>query len=211
MFGGEMLPTTAFHVSLLRSLYLSARFRGAILVMRGTRVSLGHGARIQVPHDSKLIVGTGNGTGRPAELDLRDNASLVVRGSGTVRIGSGANLRILSNAHLEIGYGTYISQNSTVSCFKQVKVGPNCAISWNVNIFDVNGYELIVEGVPRSRRRPVQIGSHVWIGSGATVMGAAIGDGSVVGAASVVVSDVPENVVVAGNPARVIRKDASWR
>jgi acetyltransferase-like isoleucine patch superfamily enzyme len=41
-------------------------------------------------------------------------------------------------------------------------------------------------------------------------MGATIGDGSVVGTGSVVVSEMPGKVVVAGNPARVVRNDISW-
>jgi hypothetical protein len=55
------------------------------------------------------------------------------------------------------------------------------------------------------------IGDRVWIGCGATVLsGVSIGDGAVVGAASVVTADVPAGVVVAGTPARVIHEGVSW-
>ena len=54
---------------------------------------------------------------------------------------------------------------------------------------------------------PITIGNHVWIGAGAIVLpGVTIGDNVVVGAGSVVTKDVPDNQVVAGNPARMIRK-----
>ncbi|MDP3043284.1 MAG: acyltransferase [bacterium] len=54
--------------------------------------------------------------------------------------------------------------------------------------------------------RPVKIGSHVWIGTGAIVLpGVAIGDYSVIGAGAIVVANVPNGVIVAGNPARVIK------
>lgn len=53
---------------------------------------------------------------------------------------------------------------------------------------------------------PINIGRNVWIGAGATVVsGVTIGDNSIVGAGSVVTKDVPENTIVAGVPARVIR------
>jgi maltose O-acetyltransferase len=53
---------------------------------------------------------------------------------------------------------------------------------------------------------PISIGDDVWLGGGAIVLpGVTIGDRSVVGAGSVVTRDVPADVVVAGNPARVIR------
>jgi maltose O-acetyltransferase len=52
----------------------------------------------------------------------------------------------------------------------------------------------------------------VWIGTGAIILpGVTIGDGAVVGAGSVVTSDVKSGTVVAGNPARVIAEDVSWR
>jgi maltose O-acetyltransferase len=54
--------------------------------------------------------------------------------------------------------------------------------------------------------RPVTIGSDVWVGGGAIICpGVTIGDRAVIGAGSVVTRDVPPDVVVAGNPARVIR------
>lgn len=54
---------------------------------------------------------------------------------------------------------------------------------------------------------PIHIGKRVWIGSNATVLpGVTIGDGAIVGAGAVVTKDVPENTVVGGVPARVLRK-----
>jgi maltose O-acetyltransferase len=55
--------------------------------------------------------------------------------------------------------------------------------------------------------RPITIGNDVWIGGGAIVLaGVTIGDRVVVGAGSVVTRDVPSDVVVVGNPARVVRR-----
>lgn len=54
--------------------------------------------------------------------------------------------------------------------------------------------------------RKVTIGNDVWIGQRVMIMpGVTIGDGSIVGAASVVTKDVPDYAIVAGNPARIIR------
>jgi acetyltransferase-like isoleucine patch superfamily enzyme len=55
--------------------------------------------------------------------------------------------------------------------------------------------------------RPIRIGNNVWVGFEACILpGVAIGDGAIVGARSTVVDDVPPYTVVAGNPARVVRK-----
>lgn len=53
---------------------------------------------------------------------------------------------------------------------------------------------------------PIRIGKNVWIGSNATVVpGVKIGDGAIVAAGSVVTKDVPENVIVGGVPAKIIK------
>jgi acetyltransferase-like isoleucine patch superfamily enzyme len=205
-----LLQKDVLRISIIRSLYLSIRFGGRIIVLRGTRLRLGRGARIRVPAGCRLLIGKSHVGGAPSSLDLRAGSTLTLRGRGRVSIARGTRILALDGAHLEIGSETAILYNTTVTCLKNIRIGQKCAISWNVNIFDGNAHQLIVDGVPRPRATSVDIGANVWIGSGATIVSAAIGDGSVVGAGSVVVSDVPRAVVVAGNPARVIRKDISW-
>src|SRR5687767_14907179 len=56
--------------------------------------------------------------------------------------------------------------------------------------------------------KPIAIGSDVWVGAGALVLpGVTIGSRSVIGAGSVVTRDVPDDVLAAGNPCRVLRRD----
>jgi acetyltransferase-like isoleucine patch superfamily enzyme len=58
---------------------------------------------------------------------------------------------------------------------------------------------------------PIRIGNHVWLALGAMVLGGAdIGDGSVIGAHSIVTGRIPNNVVATGAPARVRRRDVAW-
>jgi acetyltransferase-like isoleucine patch superfamily enzyme len=141
-------------------------------------------------------------------VDIRRNGRLTI--NGNVTIFAGTRILIDSAAHLEIGDQTYIHHDSAVTCMKHVSIGANCAISWNTNILDGNIHELILEGVPRPRTRPVHIGNNVWIGTGVIIL-ATIGDGSIIGAGSVVTSEVPSKVVAAGSPARVQKQNASWR
>ena len=98
-----------------------------------------------------------------------------------------------------------------MTCFGHIRIGADCGISWNTNILDGNGHDLTVDGVVKPWPNPVEIGDNVWVGTGAMVLpGVRIEDGAVIGAGSVVTRDVPARVVVAGNPAKVIGKDAEW-
>lgn len=57
----------------------------------------------------------------------------------------------------------------------------------------------------------VRIGRHVWVGQDSMVLhGVTIGKGAIIGAKSLVKSDVPETAIVAGTPAKVVRENATW-
>jgi acetyltransferase-like isoleucine patch superfamily enzyme len=81
--------------------------------------------------------------------------------NGDVTIFRGTRILLGENACLEIGNGTYINFDSAITCFKQITIGANCAISWNTNIVDGNGHELVVDGAPRPLTPPVHIGDNV--------------------------------------------------
>jgi len=124
-----------------------------------------------------------------------------------VRIGRGASLCDLTL--LDVGprgrvtIGAYALVNDAlIVCDDQVTIGDYALIAWDAVVMDT--YRL--PGLPP---RPVHIGRNAWIGFGACILpGVRIGEGAVVGARAVVGDDVPADTVVAGNPARVVRRRA---
>lgn len=106
---------------------------------------------------------------------------------------------------------------------ERIEIGDHCLIAWNVGIADCDFHPLdptlrIVDSMalapflPNRPKRPalpsksVKIGNNVWIGMNAIILkGVTIGNNSIIGAGAVVVSDIPGNVMVAGNPARIIK------
>jgi acetyltransferase-like isoleucine patch superfamily enzyme len=84
-------------------------------------------------------------------------------------------------------------------------------IGRNVTIRDNNGgHYLSQQGYKDTR--PVIIGNHVWLCEGCTVMaGVNIGEGAIIGARSVVYSNVPPFSLVSGNPAKIIETDIYWK
>lgn len=143
----------------------------------------------------------------------RDTALILGKNSkvnilGYVEIYSGAFIQVSQNAKLTIGSG-YINQNVNIGCYCDIEIGNQVAISENVIIRDSDNHFIEYDGYIESK--PIVIGNHVWIGIGATILkGVTIGNGSIIGAGAVVTRDVPPNSVVAGNPARVIKKDITW-
>lgn len=124
-----------------------------------------------------------------------------------------------SDSSLTIGCRSFIG-GGWISCARSVVIGDDVLISWNVAIFDHGSHSLkfserrndVTEWRQKSKSwsnvkiSPVFIESKSWIGYGATILpGVTIGEGSVVGACSIVTHDVAPWTVVAGNPARVIR------
>ena len=86
-----------------------------------------------------------------------------------------------------------------------VVIGDDCLIGHNTVMATLN-HDLAPSRRADMHPAPVVLGRNVWIGSNVTVLpGVTIGDNAVVAAASVVTKDVPENTVVVGSPARVVR------
>lgn len=109
--------------------------------------------------------------------------------------------------HVHLGNGVYLNSNITFVDDEHIYIGDNCLIAPNV-VFSTAGHPIL----PILREHhyvynlPIHIGRNVWIGSGVQVMpGITIGNNSVIGAGSVVTSDIPSDVVAYGVPCRVVR------
>jgi acetyltransferase-like isoleucine patch superfamily enzyme len=134
-------------------------------------------------------------------------------------IGHGCKIRVHEGV-LDIGAKTVFGQECTVSAFQHISIGRECILADRVMIIDFDHGMVEVERPIREQgiyKRDVNIGHNVWVGYGACFLrGVTVGDNAVVGTSAVVTDDVPENAVVGGIPAKVIRmRDAPrtfrWR
>jgi len=110
-----------------------------------------------------------------------------------------------SNIHL--GERVYFNFGCVILDVCEVKIGDFCFFGPSVQIYAAT--HPLEAQLRRTQEfgKPVTIGSDVWVGGGAIICpGVTIGPKTVIGAGSVVTKDIPEGVVAAGNPCRVIRR-----
>ncbi|MFO8056844.1 MAG: acyltransferase [bacterium] len=139
----------------------------------------------------------------PFYLEL-DKGSLAGIGRGTwVRGKYRPNvITCFENARVEVGEGSLLN-GAIISARELVSIGRKAVISWNTTIIDSDLHRL--DSQREVRTAPVRIKDFVMIGAGATVLpGVSIGSHSVIGAGSLVRSDIPDHAVAAGNPAVVV-------
>lgn len=147
------------------------------------------------------------------------NGLIIAEDYSIVKIGNNirGNLKIATHDHCRIS----IDENSTVSNtifdvyspYSEIIVGKDCMFSEEVECISGDGHPIfdLSTGLPTDRKKSLVIGNHVWVGRRATILNnAKIRDGAIVGACSLVTGSFPNNCIIAGNPAKILRKDISW-
>ncbi|HTR70109.1 MAG TPA: acyltransferase [Mycobacteriales bacterium] len=104
---------------------------------------------------------------------------------------------------LRVGDRVFFNDGVFVSCVHEITMGDDIAIANDVYLTDSDSHG--VEG-RKVREAPIRIGNGAWIGARSIILpGVSIGSRALVAAGSVVTRDVPDDTLVGGNPARVIR------
>ena len=127
---------------------------------------------------------------------------------------SGKNINVHSPFHCDFGYNIEVGEDffanfnltildeNHVTFGDHVFIGPNCSFYTAIHPLDIDRRNRNIEAA-----LPIHVGSNVCFGGNVTVLpGVTIGSNTTIGAGSVVTRDIPDNVVAAGNPCRVIRK-----
>jgi len=187
---------------------LRLQYYKSVLKHMGENVKIGTGVKIENPQ----YVSIGD------NVLIRNDVTIIARGSGGVEIGEGAYImdRVLLDSvrpeegYIHIGPHTYIGVGTTLFGHVGLEIGDNVLMAQNItltpysHIFEDPGTNIIEQG---GHTRKVTIGRDAYIGMGVNIMYSGdIGEGSVIGAGSLVVKPIPPYSVAVGVPAKVIRK-----
>lgn len=155
---------------------------------------------------------------------ISSDVRVILRRKGEIKIDANATLCknskiIIDMGKLLIGNNTCIGENCIFNCFETICIGNNVVTADNVSfITNTHNYEDVTKPINEQggEFRPISIGDGSWIGINSTILdGTVIGKNCVVGAHSVVKGYFPDYCVIAGIPAKIIKRyDVSskeWR
>jgi acetyltransferase-like isoleucine patch superfamily enzyme len=188
-------------------LLLRAKLYPLLLGSCGKGVAFGHGVVLRHPHKIHL----GDGT------VIDDQVLLDAKGSDNqgIRLGAGCFVgrnSILSckNGDIVLGDRVNIGFNSEVFSGSKVELGNDCLLAaYTYVVGGGHSFEDVETSVIDQDHvsAGIRLGEGVWLGAGVKVMdGVTIGARTVVGAGAVVTKDLPERVIAAGLPAKVVRE-----
>ena len=187
---------------------LRKQYYGTQLKSMGKNVQFGAGVKIINPQ----FISIGN------DVKIGDGATLIARGEGGITIGNNVNIndRVYldteskDKGYISIGNRVYIGTGTTLFGHKGLEIGDYCLLAQNItitpysHIFESTDKVIIEQG---GHSKKIVIGKDCYIGMNVSILYSAdIGNGSVVGAGSVVVKPLPPYSVAVGNPAKIIRK-----
>lgn len=181
-----------FHRFILKTrlLYAQCRVRGPLKLGKNIRM-----------HRPVALDGRGSVT-------LGDDVSLGVLGAPCMGDGKILLQARASDSAIVIGPGCVLSNNISLIAVQKITLGASCMLGDFCSIMDseFHGVSVATRHLP-GESAPVTLGDNVWVGSRAMILkGVTIGDNSVVAAGSIVTKDVPANTLVAGIPAKIIRR-----
>lgn len=140
-----------------------------------------------------------------------ENASVIL--GKDVKVVNELFIKCGNNTKVMIGNNTTFDNTTIFSSYADIIIGEDCMFSYNVMLRNHDSHFIFQKGTGEriNYSKNILIKNHVWIGQGSLLLsGFSIGNESIVGANSVSSSKFPNNVIIAGNSAKIIREDITW-
>ena len=202
MYKAIIMNTASEEAEKMRVEYYSTQFQSV-----GKNLSIGVGVKIVNPQ----YISLGN------NVKISDNVTLIARGEKGITLGDNVSLQdrvyldteSAAEGYIIIKNDVYIGTGTTLFGHVGLEIGDHCLLAQNItitpysHIFKNPASDIITQG---GNTRKVTLGRDSYLGMNVCVLYSAdIGEGSVVGAGSVVVNPIPPYSVAVGNPAKVMK------
>tara|TARA_B110001450_G_C17632689_1_gene485913 strand:- start:896 stop:1585 length:690 start_codon:yes stop_codon:yes gene_type:complete len=198
----------------LRYLYGIAFIRTLMLV-RGIlyfRKMIFVGRNVTLNSKRNVRLGSGSSVGDYSFLDGLSSSGITLgKGVSLGRFGKIRSTATLTALGVGVNVGDYVGMGDGfyLGGFGGIEIGSNTIVGERLMVHSDNHFfddmSLLIRD-QGTERKPVSIGNNCWMGSNVTILGGVkIGSGSVIGAGSTVTRSFPENSVIVGNPARLVR------
>ncbi len=136
----------------------------------------------------------------------------VLKFNGGAYIRKGTTLRMDDNGIIEIGKEVYINGNCFIRSDSSIIIGDKSRIGWDVTLNTADGHIIIIDGIEKQQSKPIEIGTHCWIGNHCCVAkGVIMGNDSILAQYSLLTKSFPSNKLLGGIPAKIIRDNANWK
>lgn len=137
-------------------------------------------------------------------IELGDYANVIASPDKKVRLTVWANIE--QEGKIKIGNCCLICPGVRIGAATEITIGDSCMMAQSTYVTDSDWHGIYDRSLSVGQSVPVKIGNNVWLGDSVIVgKGVHIGDNSIIGAGSVVVKDIPPNVIAVGNPATVVK------
>lgn len=144
-------------------------------------------------------------------LAFTDKSSLVFKGTAHCANHFAINL---CGGRLTLGDNFSSNYGLVISCGQKISFGKDVLIGWDCTFIDGDGHDILNQnGEVLNGSRPICVGNHVWISSEVVCLkGVEVADNTVVGFRTSLTSKHTEtNSIIAGNPARVVKRNIDWK
>lgn len=175
---------------------------------------------IVIPDDFPFLgfrFGIGGSMGIPVlsrnSLIIEPGAKLVL--NGKCHISNGSSIRI-DDGEVNLGKNFSANKNFLLTASERIFIHDDVTCGWNVSIRDSDGHTMFHNGIELVNKSAVEIGENCWINSWCDILkGVEIDDNCVVAYKSLITSSITQHdtsfTLIGGHPAKVIRKNISWK
>lgn len=218
---GKFVNMTRYIAGLPKSIYVNLRllpFNQAIflpiIVSRKTKLqSLSGQVYLGQVRTGIIRIGFGGNN----ILDYRYHRTLLdiegsIRFEGKCKIGLGS--RIMVSGELTLGHNFLISGDGLIICNKKITIGDDTMQAWESIIMDTDQHSIYdQEHNCINEDEEVSIGANVWLGARSFILkGVNIQDGCIIGANTTITRSFNmDKIVIAGNPAKIVRNNIHWK